>query len=280
VRVLTGDAVSSFDDATTWESTGPGAWTGVVPPDWSQGRSPFGGVTTAAAARAMGTLVEPGRRLRSLSTSLVGPVRLGEPVHLEAHVLRVGGSLTHTEARVLQGGTVQAVSQAAFGAPRPSGIVVVPDRAPPDLPDPEACPAMPYLEGLMPVFTQFIEMRWTHGSLPFGGSDEHTIGLWLRHRTPASPVEGLIGLLDAPPTPVLQMMQGPAPASTVRWSAHLLDVPDPEPGAWFWLQSAARSAGDGYATMLGSLYGRDGVQVAWFEQLVCIFDGSALVAER
>ncbi len=268
--------MSSFDEVTTWESTGPGAWTGVVPPQWSQGRSPFGGVTTAAVARAMATLVEPERRLRSLSTSLVGPVRLGEPVHMEAQVLRAGGSLTHTEARLFQGGAVQAVSQAAFGVPRRSRIVVAAKRAPADLPAPEACAEMPYTEGLMPVFTQFLEMRWTHGSLPFGGSDEHAIGLWLRHKTAATPVEGLIGLLDAPPTPVLQMMQEPGPASTVRWSAHLLDLPDPEPGAWFWLESAARSAGDGYATMLGSLYARDGAQIAWFEQLVCIYDRPAI----
>ncbi len=267
------NAVSSFDEATTWEPTGPGAWTGVVPPEWAQGRSPFGGVTTATAARAMGTLVEPHRTLRSLSTSLVGPVRVGEPVHMEAQVLRAGGSLTHTEARLSQGGAVQAVSHAAFGAPRASRIVVAPDRAPADLPAPESCPEMPYIEGMMPVFTQFLEMRWTHGSLPFGGSSEHAIGLWLRHGTAASPVEGLIGLLDAPPTPVLQMMQRPAPASTVRWSAHVLEAPSPEPGAWFWLRSTARSAGDGYATMLGSLFDRGGTQVAWFEQLVSIFDG-------
>lgn len=264
--------MKSFDEAITWTPTGPGGWTGIVPPEWSQGRSPFGGVTTAAASRAMGSLVGPERSLRSLSTSLVGPVRLGEPAGLSARVLRAGKSLTHTEARISQGGAVQAVCLAAYGAARPSGVVVPPDPIPEGLPDPEACTAWPYIPGLMPVFTQHLEMRWTRGGLPFSGSDEHTVGLWLRHRTAATGVEAILGLLDAPPTPVLQMMRGPGPASTVRWSAHLMSVPELEPGDWCWLHSAARSAGDGYATMLGSLYGRDGALIAWFEQLVCIFD--------
>ncbi len=267
--------MSSFDQVTTWTPTGPGAFAGAVPVDWGQGRSAFGGVTTAAACRAMGTLVAPGRTLRSFSTSLVGPVRLGDPVELTAQVLREGRSLTHTEARLVQGGQVVAVALGAFGGPRASGVAVRPATRPSGLPAPEACTSFPYLSGITPAFTQHMEMRWTHGSLPFGGCDESVIGLFLRHRTAASGAEAIIGLLDTPPSPVLQMLQGPAPASTVRWSAHLLQVPALDDGAWCWLHSEARSAGEGYGTMLGSLYGPDGSLIAWTEQLVCIFDGGA-----
>ena len=264
--------MKSFHDAIDWPAVGPGAWEGTIPPEWGQGRSAFGGVTTAAATRAMASLVGPGRTLRSLSASLVGPLRLAEPVALHAHVLRAGRSLTHTEARLVQGGQVQAVVLGAYGGPRPSGIVVPRATMPADLPEPSACVAFPYIPGVTPDFTQQMEMRWTHGALPFTGNDEDVIGLWLRHRSEAQGMDALVGLLDTPPSPVLQMMKRPAPASTVRWSAHIVGPPRLPAGAWCWLHSVARSAGDGYATMLASLYGPDGLLLAWLEQLVCVFD--------
>jgi len=262
-----------FDDAISWPENGPGRWIGTIPTEWGQGRSAFGGVTTAAATRAMSSLVDSSRALRSLSASLVGPIILGEPVLLEASVLRAGRSLTHTEARLTQGGQVKAVVLAAYGGPRPSAITVPLARRPDDLPEPSDCFRFPYLPGVTPEFTRQMEMRWTHGAIPFTGNDESVIGLWLRHLTPATGVDALVGLLDTPPSPVLQMMKVPAPASTVRWAAHIVGVPEIGPDDYCWLHSTARSAGDGYATMLASLYGPDGALLAWLEQLVVVFDG-------
>lgn len=262
--------MTSFDEVTTWAPAAPGVWRGEVAAEWMQGRAAFGGVVTAAALRALREQVGPDRALRSFTASFMAPVQPGV-AEVKAQLLREGRALSHGEAKVEQGGGVSAAVLAAFAAPRESGVRVVGERVTPPC-APDAVMDMPYIEGVVPRFVQNFHLRWADGDYPFAGSAAARFGGWCRHRTAATGLEAVVGLLDAWPAPVLPMLKGPAPASTVRWSAHLVGDVEAALGGWCWFTSRALAAQDGYASTLNHLYAEDGALVAWTEQLVAVFD--------
>lgn len=259
-----------FDTITAWQPAGESTWTMTVGEDWGQGRAAFGGVPTAAALRAMRSLVAPDRTPRTISTSFIGPLR-PTPAVLTARVIRSGRALTSAEARITQDGRDVATFQASFGASRPSDVRLQPP-ARPQRPAPPPGAGIPLFPNT-PAFTRKFVYSWTDGRPPFSGHDTPYIGGWCRHRTPATDGFGaVIGLLDAWPAPVLSLLTAPAPASTVSWTAHFIDVPDVSPGGWFWFDAEAVTAADGYATTRGRLFAPDGRLAAHMEQLVVVFD--------
>lgn len=263
--------MTTFNHVSTWSRRPDGAFEGEIPPEWMQGRAAFGGLVAAAAVRALVDAVGPGRPLRSFSLSFVAPVGPG-PTIARPTVLRAGRALTHGEVRVEQGGQLCAVVLAAFGQDRPSDLALPRLHTTPPSP-PEATVDLPYIEGVMPRFVSNFQLRWADGAPPFSGAPTAEFGGWCRHTTDAPGLPGVIGLLDAWPAPVLPMLRHPAPASTARWTAHIVtDTAAAPTGAWYWYTSRALSAGAGYASTLNHLYDATGALVAWSEQLVVIFD--------
>ncbi|MFT5681766.1 MAG: acyl-CoA thioesterase [Myxococcota bacterium] len=263
--------MSSFDEITTWQPDGDGTWSHTVGEDWGQGRAAFGGVQTAAALRAMRSLVDPDRTPRTIATSYIGPLA-PTPATLTARIIRAGRALTSAQALITQDGREVALFQASFGAPRPSGLRIQPPTRP-QRPDPDERPAMPFLPGIIPAFTQKFDYRWTNGQPPFTGHDTPYLGGWCRHRTPATDgFSTAVALLDAWPAPLLPMLTVPAPASTVSWTAAFIDVPEQSPDGWWWLDAEGVTAADGYGTTRGRLFAPDGRLAAHMEQLVVVFD--------
>lgn len=255
-------------------AAGEGGFTAAVPEAWAQGRSAFGGLVAGLGLRALEALVESDRPLRSLLVSFAGPVAPGL-VSVQTQALRAGRALTHAEARVLQDGRVCAVMLGAFGAGRTTAMPPVQAPPPPLAPQPEALPAFPYLEGITPAFTRFLDYRWTSDSLPFGGSDRAHAGGWVR-LSDTVPVDaaGVLALLDAWPAPVLALLRRPAAASTVTWMVDLVRPLPPEgvdPRRWWRFEGTAVAGADGYADVEGRLWGPDGGLVASSRQLVVEF---------
>ncbi len=262
--------MSDFDTITTWQADGESTWSMTVGEDWGQGRAAFGGVATAAALKAMRSLVEPDRTPRSISTSFIGPQR-PVPATLTAQVIRTGRALTSAEARITQDGRDVATFQASFGASRPSGLQVQPPTRP-QRPAPGPGAGIPIFPGT-PAFTRKFAYCWTDGRPPFSGHDTPYIGGWCRHTTPATDGFGAaVALLDAWPAPVLSLLTAPAPASTVSWTAHFIDVPAVSPDGWWWFDAEAITAADGYATTRGRLFAPSGRLAAHMEQRVVVFD--------
>lgn len=258
--------LTTFDEAIAWTRDDDG-WTGVVPDEWRQGRAAFGGVVAAAALRAMRSLVGA-LTVRTVTTTFVGPLT-GEPARLTARVLRQGRSVTFAAAEIRQGDAVRARVQAVFGAARDSSLH--PKRPTVTVPAPDAGIPFPYLPGITPQFIQGIDARWFDG-MPFSGSDGDTLAALLRFRVPAARgPERLLGLLDIPPAPVLQQLRGPAPASSVSWTAHLIAEDELADGDFAWFTYDTETTGDGYSTVVGRMYGPDGRMLAWSEQLIAVF---------
>lgn len=246
----------------------------AMPADWAQGRTLFGGAVAAVGLRAIRTAVGGERRLRTLLVDFAGPVAPG-PCGIETTVVREGRSATHAQSIVSQDGSVRALAIAVLGTDRASTVELAgPPR--PDAPPPDALTAFPYLEGLTPTFTRHFEYRYEVGALPFSGSSGDRIAGWCRFREPqpgANVEEIIIGLVDAWPSPTLQLMKTPAPASSMTWSLDLAPgaLPAADPTAWWYFESRANSAAHGHARIESILWSPDATAAAYSTQSVAMF---------
>jgi len=259
---------TSYDEVTTWERDGEG-WSTCLPEDWMQGRGAFGGILAAAALRALRTRVPADRPPRTVSTTFYGPVT-AEPARMEVKVLRQGRSVTFAEAEIVQGGTLRVRVQGAFGADRPTTVQVPWPTA--TIPELDSAVQFAYRPGVIPQFIQNVDSRWTEGAFPFTGQPGHELASFLRFRQPATRgPERLLGLIDILPAPVLQQVDGPTPASTITWTAHLVAPDSGAPGDWSFFRYKTITAQGGYSSAGGHLYGLDGRLIAWQEQLHAVF---------
>lgn len=250
-----------------WTETAAG-WRCELPEGWMQGRSVFGGLTAAVAVALARRHVDARRRLRTVQVQLLRPTGPG-PVDGEVRILREGKSITFVEVRLRQDDAETALLQLVFVAPR-AGSLEVPAAPAPQMPGPDGLDDLPYIPGVMPEFLQHVIMRWADGAPPFSGGDRAQFFGYCGFRGPAGDEEGLVGLLDIWPAPTLSLLPKPVPASTVTWTAHLLEVPD-EFGL-FGFDYRTEVGADGFHTVLGRLYAPDGRLLAWTEQLAALFD--------
>jgi acyl-CoA thioesterase len=263
--------MTDLDDALRLEPRDALRWELTIPEDWMQGRTAFGGLVAAAAVRAVRTALGAQCPLRSLHTAYLAPVAAGTAA-LAVEVLRQGRYVTQAEVRVLQAGAVVACVHAVLGERRASSLRIARGDASAPF-TPEDGLEIPFLPGVTPTFTQHFEYRLAAGGIPFSGSSDARLQGHCRHRTRASGVEAVIALLDAWPTPALNLASRPIPASTVRWTAHLVGDPDAAPAdGWWRYQAEALTCGDGYSTTFAQLFAGPEL-VAWMEQLVAVFDG-------
>ena len=246
----------------------------VVAEDWSQGRTAFGGLPVAIAFRAMEALVNvPGgetRSIASLTAQFIEPVPVGE-AELYARVLRTGRSMTHAGAEVWVGDQLAITVQAAFATPRPSRLNVTPAAAP-LFPPPESLPAMPYLPGQMPAFTQHFSYRQTSKSWAFQGAKNAELGGWTRttEEHPLDPATILM-MLDAWPAAALCLANGITPASTVSWMVTFFDQPKTEAGPWTATTRHTTASANGLSDETAAIWDMFGRCLARSRQLCAVF---------
>lgn len=250
----------------------------TLPAEWGQGRAAFGGLVAGLGLRAMRRIV-PGRPLRSVLVSFANPAAQG-PAQVQARLLREGRALSQVEARLSQGGQDCAVLIAAFGEGRPTAVPRIAGPDAPAAPAPDTLPAFPYLAGITPDFTRFLDYRWVGEGLPFGGGPVARTGGWIRLKD-ATPVDeaGALAMIDAWPAPVLTLLTAPAAASTVTWMVDFVRAWPPggvDPEAWWRFEGTTTAAGQGYADVDGLLWGPDGGLVATSRQLVAEFSAPAV----
>ncbi len=189
-----------------------------VPPDWSQGRSVFGGLQGALAVRAMRSQVPASLPLRTLQATLIAP-STGD-FEIESQLLRTGKNATHVEARIFEKGTLCAALIGVFGARLSSSVSLRPAQAPVSR---EQAIAMPFVPGLMPNFIQHFDARLLRGAFPFTRSavDECVFEVDLKDE--GSPDEySVVTLADFPPPLALSHLARPAPGSTLTWMLEFL----------------------------------------------------------
>ncbi|MCO4743745.1 MAG: thioesterase family protein [Proteobacteria bacterium] len=244
--------------------------TAEFPASWGQGRATFGGLVAGAALRRMQADVPEERPIRFLQTVFAGPVPAGTAT-LDASLLRVGGSSTLVEGSVRVGDERRVTLTAVFGKSRASAIsIAAPGSA---LPAPDDLVAFPYIPGVTPEFTRFIDVRMVEGQLPFTGGEGSSIAGWIRFPDDDGPRDAavIVALLDAWPAPVLQQLRTPRPASTVAWTLHFDAAVPGRASDWCQFKAVTDVAEDGYHTFTARLWTADGVPLASATQHVAVF---------
>jgi hypothetical protein len=239
---------------------------------WRQGPGVYGGLTAASLYRACADAAPaevPDWRLRSMSLQYLAPV---VPTFADADVtvVRRGASSTFLEARLVQDDRVAVHALATFGRDRSPDLDEA--RAPlSGVPAPDDLPALPYLEGVVPVFTQHVDFRIARG-VPFSGGSSSEVGAWLRFRDPppSLDVSDVLGLLDSPPPAFLARSVGVRPASTVSFQVHLLRPPPPDPTAFWYVDVRSTVTAAGWSDEELWLYAPDRLPVAVGRQLVAL----------
>ncbi|MCJ2375507.1 thioesterase family protein [Vibrio sp. ZSDZ34] len=246
----------------------------IIPENWGQGRTVFGGVSAALLYAAMQTRVEKGRALRSLTTNFVGPLLVNTPFTFEVEMLREGKSASQITGRIIQNGQVAVIQQGCFGGDRTSNIEVE-NQERHSMPAPEGLEKLPDIGAGAPHFTQNFDYAIAQGGMPYSGSDDSRCYGWMRfkHAPEAITDAHLISLIDCWPPGVLQMMKVPSPASTMMWNLEFIHPHQPVvPDDWFAYQANTRQAAQGYAHAEANIWDATGELVAISRQSIAVFD--------
>lgn len=246
----------------------------TVPKDWTQGRTAFGGLSAGLLTRVMRKKVSEDRSLQSVSFNFVGPLNAGEPFGFEVNILREGKNATQVSASIIQQDKVCLTALACYARQRRSKVLVPPAHMH-QMSLPKKPNFIPQIPKVTPKFLRHVQLAIQDGKLPFTGAKQSTMAGWMRFKeTPVQLSEAhIITLIDAWPPTILQMVRGPAPASTMSWNIELIHPFAPvAPGEWLAYQAETIHAKDGYGHTEAKIWSQSGDLLAISRQLVAIFD--------
>ena len=243
-----------------------------IPDNWKQGRTAYGGLTSALMLAAAVERFDDLPPLRSALINFVGPVT--DSPRLTANLERRGRNVTSVSAGAHVGEQAVGRAEFLFGAARESKINVdfpAPAAMPPEEAEaftPEAA------RGMVPQFFHNFDTRLIAGARPMMG-DEGYIRTWSRHKDPASRngVESLLCIGDVLPPAAMPLLRAFAPVSSMSWIFNLLtDTPQTEDG-WWHVESRLTAARGGYSSQVMRIWNTDGELVVEGMQSIAIFDG-------
>jgi hypothetical protein len=234
-----------------------------------QGRSVFGGLQSALAARAMRSEAR-GLPLRVLQTTFLAPVSNGI-VTIRPRVLRASKTTIHIEARVFDGEEMTTLAIGVFGATRRSAIDALPSQPPAAA---KAPIEFPYTPELVPAFAQHFTMRWLEGAPPFSGTKLRRgvveIGM---HDTAKTSEAHVIAIADLVPPHALSMLSTRAPGSTATWHLEMIRDADFEllPLTGWRADVEMVAARGGFTSQSVMIWGPGGEPIAVSKQCMMVF---------
>lgn len=239
--------------------------------DWSQGRSAFGGIASAFAVTAMRKQLRSQQPMRSLMVSFIAPIPPGE-ITVAATLQRQGKNVTQMSADVMTAGQIGLQAMGVFGNPRPALKVPPEDNIIP-IPRDRGIPFDTRAERL-PRFLNYFEGAWVSEGIPYSGSKQRRLSMWVRHKTDMSafPTEKLVAICDMPPPVILSYFDTPpVPASSLTWALEFVVAPETVDSDWFYLDYYVEAAADGYTQQSGRIYDETGRLCALSRQCMVYF---------
>ena len=241
-----------------------------IPESWMQGRTTYGGLTAALSLQGAMELVDD-IPIRSAQVAFVGPV--GGDITIKPTLLRRGKNTAFVSVDITAESGVTAQSIFAFGKAKESALHFD-DMPMPAAPTPEELTPFFDQDRPRPGFTQNFDMMIASGGRPISGSNDKSIGLWMRHLDPKTPQDAtaVLAIGDAPPPAVMSMFTQPLRISSMTWMAEFMTdtiVTDPE--GWFFAQHTAQLAKDGYSSQSMRLWNRQGEPVLVGRQTIAVF---------
>ena len=238
-----------------------------VPADWHQGRTAYGGFSSAlaltAARRVAGQELPP---LRSAQVSMIGP--LAGPVEARARVLRRGRNATWIAAEIASDGRVGLTASFVFMGPVESALHVDEQPLPRGLIPPSE--AREFANRNAPAFQQnHFDVRF---ALPRSEEKQPELCWWVRarDRTGLDPMTEIVLTADALPPGVMPLIAPTVPVSTMQWQLNLL-TPAPATDDWWLLRSTGEHAENGCSSQRMAIWNTRGESVLAGMQSIALF---------
>lgn len=262
---------NSFSDSLAALRPDGEALIAPITDNWKQGRTTFGGFTTALMLAAIQKQHPNLPPLRSTMINFTAPV--SEDPRITTQVQRTGRNVTTVSAMATIGGKTACLAVFTFGQAQTSDIQV-PCPAP-DVPAPDACTAMipPQAAALAPQFHTNFDLLLIDGDPPVTGSSRGYVHGWVRHRDPAarSGDAALLCIADIMPPAVFPMFKRIGPHSSVNWICNFMqDNPQTEDG-WWHAETTVSAADNGYSSQVMRVWNSKGELVIDGMQSVLVF---------
>ena len=245
----------------------------IVPKQWAQGRTVYGGLSACIAYKAACNAIKKQRPIRSMTCNFVGPFTAEENFKIDTEVLREGGNVTSVQISLVQNKQVCVRAQFVFGSTRESKIVVS-NEITHTMQLPKKSSFMPNIPGLTPKFLKHFDLKFIDGGKPFTGSKKDHIHGWMRFSKPSEKITHahLIALIDAWPPTVLQKLRLPAPGSTMTWTVNFVNpARDFSKNEWFAYQADTLQYSEGYGIATANIWDSNGNLLAISTQNVTVF---------
>ena len=243
-----------------------GGFATTVPDDWMQGRTSYGGFSSALTLEAARNLVPDLPPLRSAQVSFVGP--LAGEIEVRARVLRRGRNASWINAEISSDAGVGLTATFVFMGPVDSSLhlheVPLPAKVVP------VEQAKPIPDGRGAGFSVHFNRRF---GLPRTDAPEPEIGWWvqLKDREGLDPMVELMLCGDALPPGVLFMMQSAAPISSMTWLVNLLTPSPATRDGWWLMRVVGDFAEQGCSNEPMAIWNADGEPVVSGMQAVAVF---------
>jgi len=234
----------------------------TVPADWMQGRTAYGGLTTALALHAAQRIEADLPPLRSAQVAFVGP--LAGAVTITAQRLRRGRNATYIDTEVRSEAGLGLRATFLFMAPLPSAVthdaMSRAERHPPE-------PNVKTYIGPDEFFTGNFEFH----DVKVPGAAEWLRWARLRGRDGLDPAVELLAIADGLPPAAFKLFDKQVPLSSLTWHVNLLTTDLSTQDGWWLLQAATDRAVDGFSSQRMRIWNAAGAPVVDAMQSVAIF---------
>jgi len=240
-----------------------------LPSNWLQGRTAFGGLTSALLIEALQHHYTDLPPLRTMQVNFIGPA--AGPLTITHRELRRGKNNVTIEARLDSELGAGTYGYFTFGRSREMQHSMDYPLKHAGMQPEEAEPLLPVSEELS--FLYNFERRLVSGPAILSGSNNPDILLWTRHVDPAAR-EGLGPLMvlgDAPPAALCALTNVQA-LSSMNWNVNMLTDDVSTQDGWWLIRSATRFIRDGYSSQLIQVWNSQGRRVMDSMQLQAVFD--------
>ena len=241
-----------------------GGWRGAVPDNWLQGRTAYGGFSTALALVAAQRSDEELPPLRSAQVAFIGP--LAGPIAIRAQRLRRGRNAAFVQADVESEAGLGLRATFVFMRDVASSVDHATGRAPlfpPPGPDTQT------FNGIKQVaFTRNFELVDQREGV---GPTEWLRWVRLVDRDGIDPAVALVAVADCLPPAALKLIGGPAPVSSMTWLLNLLTPAPTTRDGWWLLRADTDHARAGSSSQAMAIWNTEGTPIAQQMQSVAIF---------
>lgn len=241
-----------------------GGFRGAIPDSWLQGRTSYGGLSSALALYAAQHSDTDLPALRSAQIAFIGP--LAGPVTITAQRLRRGRNAAWVQADVVSEAGLGLRAVFVFMGAIASAVDHQVGEAPAfPLPGPDT---KTYLGNSAVPFTEhfeFVDDRDTaHAS-------RWLRWLRLRERDGLDPMVELIAIADCLPPSALKLLGKPAPMSSMTWQMNVLGAQPATTEGWWLLRATSDYAREGSSSQFMHIWNADGTPIAEQTQSVALF---------